>query len=102
MTTKPTDKKDLDDNKITAAIGYVGILCFVPLLLAKKSKFAQFHAKQGLMLFGLEVVGMIIPPLFPFIMIVAVVLSILGIKACMEGKYWELPILGKYAKKINL
>lgn len=96
------EKNDAEKNKITAAISYVGILCFVPLFLARKSKFAQFHAKQGLMLFAFEIVGMIIAFLMPFIMIISVVVAILGIKASLDGKYWEMPILGKYAKKINL
>ena len=102
MTTVVPDKKDIEEHKVTAAIGYVGILCFVPLLLAKKSKFAQFHGKQGLILFAVEVVAWIIPPIAIFVLIVAVIVSIMGVKASLEGKYWELPLLGKYAKKINL
>lgn len=96
------DKKDIEQNKVTAAIGYVGVLCFVPLLLQRKSKFCQWHAKQGLMLFALEVVSWIIPPLAFIIMIVAVIVSIIGVVNALDGKYWEMPLLGKLAKKINL
>ncbi|MBU1202495.1 hypothetical protein KKH39_00395 [Patescibacteria group bacterium] len=102
MSTPTPEKNDVEKNQITAAIGYIGILCFVPLFLAKKSKFAQFHAKQGVMLFAFEIVGMIIAFLMPFVMIISVILAVLGIKACLDGRYWELPVLGKYAKKINL
>ncbi|EKD47008.1 MAG: hypothetical protein ACD_66C00259G0004, partial [uncultured bacterium] len=50
-TTPAIDKKDIEDNKVLAALSYIFILCFVPLLLARDSKFAQYHAKQGLVLF---------------------------------------------------
>lgn len=103
MTTKvEPDKKDIEQNKVTAAIGYVGVLCFVPLLMKRNSKFAQFHAKQGLMLFGLEVVSWIIPPLAFVIMVIAVIVSIMGVINALDGKYWEMPLLGRWAKKINL
>lgn len=102
MTTVEPDKKDIEQNKVTAAIGYVGVLCFVPLLLNRKSKFAQFHAKQGLMLFALEVISWIIPPLALIIMVVAVIVSIMGVVKALDGKYWEMPLLGRWAKKINL
>ena len=51
------DNKDIEDNKIIAAIGYVSILFVLPLFLKKNSKFAQFHAKQGLLLFLIELVS---------------------------------------------
>ena len=42
--------KQIDENKVIAAIGYFGILCLLPLILKKDSPFAQFHGKQGLVL----------------------------------------------------
>ena len=82
----PQVKKDIEDNKIIAAIGYIGILCLIPLLLKPKSKFAKFHGKQGLIL----VIGWVINffiGIIPFIgwilgfigLIALIILSILGI-----------------------
>ncbi len=49
---EPTvDQKDVEENKIMAVIAYFGILCLIPLLAKKDSPYAQFHAKQGLVLF---------------------------------------------------
>jgi hypothetical protein len=48
--------KDAEDNRVMAAIGYLGILFLVPLLVKKDSPFAQFHAKQGLALFVFAVI----------------------------------------------
>jgi len=105
MNQTPASDLDVENNKIVAAIGYVWILCLVPLFLKRHSKFSQFHAKQGLLLFILEVFGWLIfwIPLIGWILLVYVsVMAILGIFSSLQGKYWEMPFLGKYARKINL
>ncbi len=109
MQSAPHHDKDIEDNKVMAAIGYVWILCLVPLFGKKGSKFAQFHAKQGLILLvgwiALLVVGWI--PVLGWLVMMAgsvaiIVLSVLGIMNALQGKYWEMPVLGEYAKKINI
>jgi len=104
-----TLKKDINDNKVFAAIGYLGILCLLPILLKKDSKYAQFHGKQALVLFIAEVAVMfvnIIPFLgqlvWFFASIFFLIISIVGIIKSLQGEYWEMPILGEYAKKIKL
>jgi len=52
--TNDYEKKDIENNKIMAILAYFGPLCFIPYLVSKESKFAQYHAKQGLNLFILE------------------------------------------------
>lgn len=101
--------KDIEDNKIIAAIGYLGILCLVPVLGKKESKFAMHHGKQGLILFIAEVAMIfvnIIPVLGRFLWFVAgiffMVMSIMGIIKALNGKAWEIPLIGKYAEKIDL
>ncbi|MBT4722675.1 DUF4870 domain-containing protein [Candidatus Falkowbacteria bacterium] len=103
------EQKDIDDSKAFAAIGYLGILCFVPLLLKKDSPYAQFHGKQGLVLFIAEVVLFfinIIPVLgqlvWLFASIVFLIISVIGLLKAWNGESWELPILGEYARKIKL
>lgn len=107
------DQHDIDNNRVVAAIGYLFILCLLPLLGKKESKFAQFHGKQGLALTIAAVVLWVanfvlafIPILGWLIMFVAwvslLVLAILGIVNALGGKYWEMPFLGKYAKEIKL
>ncbi len=51
----PTEDADIASNKGMAVLGYIGPLCFIPLLAKKDSPFAQFHAKQGLGLFAIDV-----------------------------------------------
>jgi len=55
-STKDYDKKDIDDNKGMAILSYFGPLCLIPYLSSKDSKFVQFHAKQGLNLFVIELI----------------------------------------------
>lgn len=52
--TKDYDKKDIDTNKGLAMISYLGPLALIPFLVSKDSKFVQFHSKQGLNLFIIE------------------------------------------------
>jgi uncharacterized membrane protein len=106
---EPSVKKDIEENKIIAAIGYIGILCLVPLLLKPKSQFAKFHGKQGLILTIGWVINFFISiiPVLGWILgfigtIALVILSILGILKALSGEYWEMPYLSEYAKKINI
>jgi uncharacterized membrane protein len=99
----------LDDNRIFAAIGYLGILCLIPLLLKKDDPACQHHGKQGLVILLTWVilwVGNIIPVLGQIVWalgsLVLLVLVIIGIINALNGKMWEMPVLGKYAKQIKL
>ena len=77
----------------------------MPLFLKRNSKFAQFHAKQGLVLFIIEIIGWLIfwIPLIGWMLFVLIILfAVMGIMNALQGKYWEMPVLGKYARKINL
>ena len=49
-TTQEYDPQDIEKNKFMAILSYLGILVIVPILAAKESKFARFHANQGLIL----------------------------------------------------
>jgi len=98
--------KDVEENKVMAAISYVFILCLIPLLGKKDSEYAQFHAKQGLILviswFIIWVVGAVIWPILFLGNIALAILSIMGIVNALAGKKWEMPFLGKYANKIKI
>jgi uncharacterized membrane protein len=43
-----------------AVLSYIGILCLIPLLMKKTSKFAQEHAKQGFVLFLFEIAASVV------------------------------------------
>ena len=100
-TTDQFDKDDIEKNKVMGLLAY--ILFFIPLLAAKDSPFARYHANQGLVLFicGLissvlwiiPILGWIIAPILS---IVITVLAVIGIINALNGKAKELPIIGKF------
>ena len=101
---------DTQNDEVIAAIGYIWILFLVPMLLKKDNEFCQHHAKQSLVLFifsliitvlgSLPIIGWLI--IMPIGWIIVVVLMLLGIVNALRGEKWEMPYLGKYAKKISL
>lgn len=107
------DGADIADNRAMAALSYLGLLVLVPILAARESRFARFHAGQGLALllvsaaYGIAsgilasavlavswrlsfVVGMIrlAGLAFP-------VLAVMGIVNAVNGQAKELPVIGK-------
>jgi len=100
---------EIQDAKFFAAAGYVSILCFVPLILKKGNKFAQFHGKQALVLFILEIAASIlkaVPALgdlvFTIAFVVFGILSVIGVMKVLMGEYWEMPVIYEISNKISL
>ena len=100
-TTDQFDKDDIEKNKVMGLLAY--ILFFIPLLAAKDSPFARYHANQGLVLFLAAILSsviLIIPILgwiiAPILSIVITVLAVIGIINALNGKAKELPIIGKF------
>lgn len=93
--------KDAQDNKGMAIVAY--IIFFIPLLAAKESKFARFHANQGLNVLLLSIAAGILGQFIPVIgwlissggSIAAIVFVILGIINAANGEMKELPLIGK-------
>lgn len=113
-TTADYDADDVSKNKVMAVLAYFGPLCFIPMFAAKDSKFARFHANQGLVLLiacvAYSIVSSIlnsiilaiswrlyfITSIISFISIVFAVLAILGIINAANGRAKELPVIGKF------
>lgn len=87
----------LEKNRIIAALSYMGILFIVPIILAKDSEFAMYHANQGLWLFIFTTaIGFLY--MIPFIncfvgiaFIPILVFMIIGIINALNGKMVPLP-----------
>jgi fumarate reductase subunit D len=93
--------KDAAENKYTAALSYVWILFLIPLLTKKDSKFCQFHAKQGLILFIISLISWF--PFFGWIIGLAViVVAIIAILKVLSGEYWKIPYISEWAEKIKI
>lgn len=105
----PSSTPEIQDAKFFAAVGYLNILCFVPLLLKKENKFAQFHGKQALVLFILEIAAGIlkaVPALGDLVFTIAFVVfgmfSLIGIVKVLMGEYWQMPVIYEISNRISL
>ncbi|MFK7696233.1 DUF4870 domain-containing protein [Paenibacillus sp. HJGM_3] len=100
MTADPNT--DAQNNKVYAILAY--IIFFIPMIAAKDSKFAMYHANQGLTLFLLylacQIVFRIIPflgwVLIPLAGLFCLALAIIGIINAANGEMKPLPLIGQY------
>ncbi len=104
--TKPAVSSIEEDKGITY-LAYIGLLFLVPLLAKKESEFAQFHAKQGLVLTVAWFISAFLIPVFMFRLrflldVVILVFFIMGLINVSKGEKIALPIVGDIAEKINL
>lgn len=113
-TTASYSAADVQNNKAMGILSYLGILVLIPILAAKESPFARYHANQGLVLLlcevGFSVASMILSVIFAFlgplvllwtlvaalVNIAFLVLLILGIVNAAQGMAKELPLIGKF------
>ena len=108
---KTSTAKDLEENKAITFLSYLGILAIIPLLVKKDSPFAQFHGKQGIVLFVVWFVAAWISGFIPIIgwfliapavSITGIILAILGLINVAKGEMKELPIIGEVVKKVKI
>lgn len=97
------DPQDIQDNKAISAVGYLGFLFFLPLVVSKNSAFGRFHANQALVLFIASMICsfVMVIPIVGWIVgavggIACFVFMIMGIVNAASGNAKELPIIGKF------
>lgn len=112
-TTAQYDPADVEKNKAMGVLAYLSWLVLIPIFAAKDSRFARFHANQGLVLliasavFGVVrgVLSAILLAISEHLYFVTVILSLLGlvflaltiigIVNAATGKAKELPVIGQ-------
>ncbi len=124
--TAAHDPADIQANKAMGILAYLGPLVFIPMFAVKGSRFARFHANQGLITLILNVgygivqfiLTLLLQVIFPYrwtysyigrgavynvlstvlslVWIPLAVLAILGIINAANGKAKELPLVGKF------
>ena len=103
------NEQEIRDGKFFAIISYVSFLCIITLILKKDNKFALYHAKQGLVLFVMEVVAFILSiiPLLGWLIGVLgyalfLLVSLWGIMQAFLGIYCRIPVVTKISEKVVL
>ena len=123
-STAEFDPADIQENKVMAILSYIWLLVLVPIFGAKNSKYARFHATQGLNVAILSVaigivnviVNIIIGALasswatvgialtlsgifglvFTLCNLAVLALEIIGIVNACQNKAKKLPVIGKF------
>jgi len=107
-----------DQDRILLVLSYLGILALVPFLTARKD-FVQWHARQGLLLFGVSLTTLFAMILVNVVLwhfhwvlgllfLLLLLTSSFGILALMvacilkafEGERWRIPFLGDFVEKL--
>jgi uncharacterized membrane protein len=102
-------EKEIEEGRFFAVISYISFLCIISLSLKRNNRFALLHAKQGLVLFVLEVATFIIS-IIPFVgavikvagIIIFTLLSLLGILQALTAKEMRIPVISDIADKVIL
>ncbi len=110
MENKQNGSEPLSDNnqnqnnndKAIVILSYLFLLFLVPLLTKKDSAFAQYHAKQGLLLAICWMVASFTLFLAPIAYLFCVVMAIIGIMNVVNNKMAPLPLIGQYAEKFKI
>ncbi len=105
-------EENIRENKMMAVLAYFGFLVLIPLFVAKKSKFARYHVKQGLILLAAEILFAACYGILSFTMLsiswrlysvvriagmvryLFPVLAVIGILNAVNGKARKLPVIG--------
>jgi fumarate reductase subunit D len=92
---------------LMSGLSYLGILCFVPLLMSRDDEYVYFHAKQGLVLWIWSVLAMFalhLPGigkwLFGFSSMGVLVLSVAGLASVALRRAWRLPLINYFVALI--
>ncbi len=102
------------DEKILSAIGYLGFLAILPLLLKKDSKYCDFHGKQALVLAiffflfrylgilrDIPGIGGLIKFMLGTVMLFELVVIIIAMIQAYRGKYWKIPLIYGMSQKLK-
>jgi|GEM_PF-213509 len=107
-----------DQDRVLLVLSYLGILALVPFLTARK-EFVQWHARQGLLLFGVSLTTLfamilanvvlwhfhwVLGLLFLLLLLTSSFGVLALIVACIlkafEGERWRIPFLGDFVERL--
>jgi uncharacterized membrane protein len=111
-------EQDVQQNKAMAVLAY--FIFFVPLLACPQSRFARYHANQGLtllicavafsivvgilstvLLFAVPALGLVFMFLIPLVSLAFLVFGIMGIVNAVKGEMRPMPVIGGLLKIIK-
>jgi uncharacterized membrane protein len=100
--------EEAQDGKALAAIGYLWVLFFLPLVVKPENRFCRAHAKQAMVLFIAGALGSMFffafIPLFGagWMPLLIFILQIVALVKTLQGKFWKIPGAWDLASRISL
>lgn len=99
-----------DEGRLAAILSYIPFLCFIPLVNInwKENEEARFHARQGIVLFVIEMLAIVMLVddiakfVFRVVLVGTIALAAAGIYFGIQGKRFRLPIISDLADKAKL
>ena len=95
----PLQAEVQDEDKVWLALSYFGPLAVIPLLVPSVPGYVRMHARQGItlfLLFMLTVVLSLVPAAGPIIWaigtLVYVVTTVVALSRAVRGRYWRAPL----------
>lgn len=102
----PNDITGISEDKLMAALSYLGVLVLVPLVMRPADQAIRFHAKQGLVIFLGEIVavlaGIWLTAVGNVLFALMLIASVLGLISALQGKQWKIPGVGHVAERFRV
>lgn len=112
-------REEIEDGRILAAVAYLPALCFVGFAAAPTNRYVRFHARQGLILFGVELAACaglwildVSVGLIPFLGLLVtatarlavglllLAVTVYGVAKGASGTFARIPFLGDGIEKV--
>jgi uncharacterized membrane protein len=107
MAAAKTSETGLKKETAGALSYFLGPFSGLLFLVLERDPFVRFHAAQSIVVLGgLLVLALVLPftvflaLLVPLVMLVYFVLWLVLIYKAWQGEEWEVPYLGKFARKL--
>ena len=100
--------EEIEEGKALAAIGYLWVLFFIPLVVKPRNRFCRAHGKQAMVLFiAGALVGtfscFVVPPFGSGLLgLLIFVVQIVALVKTLQGDFWKIPGVWDLASRINL
>lgn len=94
--------------EISGSLSYLlGPISGIIFLVIEQDKFVRFHAIQSILLFGVWFIlvalltfTIILVQLTSLVSLVSFICWLIALFKAWKGEKWEIPIVGRYAKKL--
>ena len=102
-TVKEEVLEDRSRTKWLAAMAYLPLICLIPLFMNRDDEFIQKHAKQGFILFLIEIVAMLltINQIWILIIIICLATAVVGAVGILIRGEIRIPILADFADRLK-